>query len=431
MDVKRADLIVHSAQQLVTCASPDEPKRGAALRDVGLIANGAVAVADGRIVAAGPTASVAAEYDAAHVIDASGKVVCPGFVDCHTHAVYAGDRLDEFEQRIAGATYLEIMAAGGGIRSTVRATRSASQSELLAEAGERLDAMLRLGTTTVEIKTGYGLDSATEMKMLAAIAALAENHPADIVPTFLAAHAIPPEYEGRADAYIDWVIADMLPQAARWYESSPFARLGRRFCADVFCEMGAFTLEQSWRLLEAGRALGLGMRAHVDEFHALGGVTMAVQLGALSADHLDVTSGVEIDLLAASNTVGVIMPAVNFHLGSAHYANARALIDAGAVVALATDLNPGSAPCLSLPLVMAMACRLQKLLPAEALNACTLNAAHALALGGEVGSLEVGKQADMLILNTPDYRQLMNMLGGNLVETVIKRGVAISGQFAL
>ncbi len=417
------DLILHSARQLVTCASPDGPKRGLDLRDVGMIADGAIAVADGRIVAVGRTAEVLGAYSADRVIDASGKVICPGFVDCHTHTVYAGDRLDEFEQRIVAATYLEIMARGGGIRSTMRATRAASVEELVAEASTRLEAMLKLGTTTVENKTGYGLDTVTELKMLEVIAALAETHPADIVPTFLAAHAIPPEYEGHAEAYIDHVIDDMLPQAARWYEDSIFARKGRIFCVDVFCEQGAFNLEQSRRLLEAGKALGMGVRAHVDEFHALGGVRMAVELDALTVDHLDVTKGAEVETLAQSDTIGVIMPAVNFHLGSAHYAGARALIDAGAAVALATDLNPGSAPCLSLPLVMAIACRMQKLLPAEALNASTINAACALGMGGEVGSLQVGKQADLLILNTPDYRNLMSTLGGNLVETVIKRGV--------
>jgi imidazolonepropionase len=342
--------------------------------------------------------------------------------------VFAGDRLDEFEQRIAGATYLDIMAAGGGIRSTMRATRAASTDALTRSARARLDAMLQLGTTTVEIKTGYGLDTATEIKMLEVIAALAETHPADIVPTFLAAHAVPPEYEGRAEDYIDHIIEDMLPRVAQWYDASLLARTRRMFCADVFCEEGAFTVAQSRRVLQASKALGLGVRAHVDEFHALGGVPMAVELGALSVDHLDVTSRADIDVLAQSATAGVIMPAVNFHLGSTHYADARALIDAGVIVALATDLNPGSAPCLSLPLVMAIACRMQKLLPAEALNAATINAAYALGMSDDVGSLEVGKQADVLILDTPDYRHLMNTLGGNLVETVIKRGVVVAGK---
>jgi imidazolonepropionase len=418
----KADVILRNARQLVTCASPNGPKRGAGLRDAGLITDGAVAIRDGRIVAVGPTPHILDTVAADREIDVSGRVVCPGFVDCHTHAVYAGDRLDEFEQRIAGATYLEIMAAGGGIRSTVRATRAAHFDQLVADTHARLDAMLRLGTTTAEIKTGYGLDTATEMKMLQVIAALAETHPVDITPTFLAAHAVPPEYDGRADDYIELIIAEMLPRAARWYETSIFARSRRQFCADVFCEQGAFSVAQSRRVLEAARALGLGVRAHVDEFHALGGVAMAVELGALSADHLDVTASAEIDVLAASDTLAVIMPAVNFHLGSPHYADARALIDAGALVALATDLNPGSAPCLSLPLVMAIACRAQKLLPAEALNAATINAAHALGMGADVGSLEVGKQADMLILKAPDYRHLMNTLGDNLVQTVIKRG---------
>ncbi|HYO88303.1 MAG TPA: imidazolonepropionase [Candidatus Limnocylindrales bacterium] len=417
-----ADLIIHDARQVVTCASPSGPKRGAALREVGLIADGAVVIADGRIVAVGSTAEMLGEYSAKRHIDASGKVVCPGFADAHTHAVYAGDRLDEFEQRIGGATYLDILAAGGGILHTVRATREAAGKELVAQAAARLKAMMRLGTTTVEIKTGYGLDTATELKMLSVIAALAETQAADLVPTFLGAHAVPAEYRGRPDDYIALVVNEMLPAAAEWYAGSLFAVQGRQFCVDVFCEAGAFDVVQSRLVLEAGRALGMSVRVHADEFQSLGGVALAVELGALSVDHLDVTTAAEMHVLAQSDTVGVIMPAVNFHLGSAHYADARALIEAGAVVALATDLNPGSAPCLSMPLVMAIACRMQKLLPAEALNASTINAAWALGMGEIIGSLEVGKQADMLIVNAPDYRQLMGTLGGNLVETVIKRG---------
>lgn len=418
----QVDLLIHSAAQLVTCASPNGPKRKAAMLDAGLISNGAVAIADGQIVAAGPSTAIRADYSAKETIDAGGKVVCPGFVDPHTHVVYAGDRAAEFELRLKGAGYMEIMAAGGGIVSTMRAVRAATVEQLVAETRPRLEAMLALGTTTVEIKTGYGLDTPGELKMLRAIAALAAGHPADLIPTFLGAHAVPPEYKGRADEYIDLVIEEMLPAAAGWYQQSPFAANGSPFFCDVFCEANVFDRQQAQRVLEAGLTLGLLPKIHADEFENLGGVKMAVGLGAVSADHLDVTPPREVAALAGSNTVGVVIPAVNFNLGSTHFADARGLIDAGAALALSTDINPGSAPCPSMPLVMAIACRYQRLLPAEALNAATINAAHAVGLGQRLGSIEAGKQADLLIVNAPDYRHLAYQFGGNLVERVIKRG---------
>lgn len=416
------DLIIENAAQVVTCAAADGPKRGPALADVGVIENGAVAVADSRIVAVGPSGEVLAGYSADERIDATGKVVCPGFVDCHTHVVYAGDRADEFEQRIQGASYMEIMAAGGGINSTVRATRAASLQALVDETRPRLDAMLALGTTTVEVKTGYGLDTATELKMLEAIAALDAGHPLDLAPTFLGAHAVPPEYAGQTDAYVDLVINEMLPAARDWYRSSRFAQRETPLFVDVFCEAGVFDYRQSARVLAAGETLGMRAKLHADEFKSLGGVTLAVEMDAVSVDHLDVTGADEIARLAASNTIAVLLPAVNFNLGSTAFANARAMIDAGAAVALSTDANPGSAPCLSLPFIMALACRYQRLLPAEALNACTINAAHALGLGDHTGSIEPGKQADLLMIDAPDYRHLAYYFGHNLVKLVIKSG---------
>ena len=416
-----ADLLIHSAAQVVTCAA-DAPKRGASMQDVGLISDGAVAVKDGRILAIGPTESIRERYSAGQTINATGQVVCPGFVDPHTHVVYAGDRIDEFEQRIRGATYMEIMAAGGGIVSTMRATREASVEELVEATLPRLEQMLRLGTTTAEVKTGYGLDLDSELKMLAAIAALDLAQPIDLVPTFLPAHAVPPEFNGRSAAYVDWVVNEMIPAAAEWYRASHFAELGRPFFGDIFCEQNAFDLAQSRRVLEAGMAHGLPAKIHADEFTSLGGVGLAVELGAASVDHLDATTPEDAARLAAYDVVGIVLPAVNFNLGSHEFADARGLIDAGAAIALSTDINPGSAPCPSQPLVMALATRYQRLLPAEAMNAVTINAAFGVGLGDRIGSLAPGKQADLLLVNATDYRQLAYQFGGNLVEAVVKNG---------
>ncbi len=420
------DLLIHGAAQLVTCYSPGGAKRGPAMRDVGLIHDGAVAIHEGRILAAGDSDGLRERYRARENIDATGKVVCPGFVDPHTHVVYAGDRVDEFEQRLQGATYMEIMAAGGGIASTMTATRQASLAELVSQSRARLEKMLALGTTTVEIKTGYGLSIEDELKMLAAIEQLADEVTTDLVPTFMGAHAIPPEYAERTEEYVDLVVKEMLPQASAWYRQSRFARRAIPIFNDVFCEQNAFNLAQSRRVLESGFDLGLRPKIHAGEFTALGGVSLGVELGAASADHLDVMTEAEVADLAGSATVGVLLPAVNFNLGSLNFADGRALIDAGAAVALSTDINPGSAPCPSMPLVMALATRYQKLLPAEALNAATINAAHAIGLEDLVGSIEAGKQADLLIIDAHDYRHLAYQFGDNLVEAVIKKGRPLS-----
>lgn len=422
--MQKVDLLVINAAQLVTCAGKGHPKRGEQMRDVGMIQNGAAAIQDGKIVAVGSTDEIRAQFESDMVLDASEKAVVPGFVDCHTHVVYGGSRLDEFEMRIAGKTYLEIMAAGGGIVSTVKATRAASEDELFEQSSKRLDTMLKLGTTTVEIKTGYGLDAVTEMKMLHVIEALEKEHPIHIVPTFLGAHAIPPEYNGRAQAYVEVVLA-MLTEAIEWYQHSVFAERKIPFFNDVFAEKNAFNLQQSQAVLEVGKELGMGVKAHVDEFTDLGAVAMAVGLGAASVDHLDVTSEFDLKQLALSDTVAVALPIVNMNLGSTHFANARALIDAGGILALATDINPGSAPSPSMPITMSIASRYQKLLPSEALNAGTINAAFAIGMGDRVGSIEAGKYADMLILDTHDYRDMIYQIGGNLVETVILGGELI------
>jgi imidazolonepropionase len=416
------DLLIHTSGQLISCAGAAGPRRGAAMRELGLIAGGAVAVRGETIVAVGPRDELRRRYTPAQEIDAGAAAICPGLVDPHTHVVYAGDRVDEFERRIAGESYEQIMAAGGGIRSTMRAVRAASRDQLVAETRPRLDQMLRLGITTAEAKSGYGLETAAELRQLEATAALDAAQPIDLVPTFLGAHAVPPEYAGRADHYIDLVIAEMLPAAAAWHAGSHFAAAGTPMFADVFCERGAFDAAQSRRVLKAARALGLPLKAHVDEFSDIGGLELALELGCVSVDHLDVTGPAGIARLAASAAVAVVIPAVTLNLGGSQFAAARAMIDAGAALALTTDINPGSAPCPSLPLVMAIACRYQRLLPAEALLACTVNAAYALGLGARVGSLEPGKLADVLILAAADYRHLAYELGGSPVARVIKRG---------
>ncbi|GAB4127760.1 MAG: imidazolonepropionase [Roseiflexaceae bacterium] len=421
------DCLILNAAQVVACAA-DRPQRGAALRDPQIIPHGAVAIHADRIVAVGPQVDLLARYQARQQVDAAGGVICPGFVDPHTHAIYAGDRVAEFEQRLAGATYLEIMAAGGGIASTMRATRAADLDQLIAQTRQRLDIMLALGTTTIEIKTGYGLSLEHELRLLEAIEQLAQQHPATIVPTFLGAHALPPEYREQREAYLDLVVEQMIPAVDRWYRHSWFARSQPQIplFIDIFCEQSAFQVAELERVLAAGQAYGMRPKAHVDQFTSLGGVAAALRLGAASVDHLEVTSAADIALLAESDTIGVVIPAANVNLGLNHHAPARQMIDAGVALALCSDLNPGSAPCYSMPLVMGLACRYMKILPAEALIAATLNAAYAIGLGAQVGSLQPGKQADLLIIQAPDYRHLAYYLGGNPVRQVIKAGQSMA-----
>jgi imidazolonepropionase len=424
----RADLLIHNIGQLVTCAGPAGPRRGAALREIAVIAGGAVAVRDGRVLAAGAEREVRASVRARRTLDAGGRVVMPGFVDPHTHLPWSGERTAEFEMRVGGATYMQIMAAGGGIISTVRETRRATLQSLVAEARGRLDRMLAAGTTTAEAKTGYGLDVSTELKQLESMAELHGSHPVDLVPTFLGAHAVPPEYRDEPEAYVQLLVQEMLPAArSRWEElRSGFDPDWPIYC-DVFCEEGAFDLAQSRRILEAAREQGFRLKMHVDEFAPLGGTPLAVELGAVSVDHLVTTPPPHLTLLASSKTIGVALPGTPFGLAQRDYTPARALIDQGGALALATDLNPGTCWCESMQFIVALACRYLRLLPAEALAAATINAAYAIGLGDQVGSLEPGKRADLLVLDTDDYRMLGYRFGTNLVRTVIKRGKVVVG----
>jgi imidazolonepropionase len=428
----RADLLIHNIGQLVTpiTAPGGGPRRGRAMRELALISHAAVAVADGRILAAGPEAELHGRYEAAQELDARDRSLVPGFVDPHTHLPWAGDRAAEFELRIGGATYMEIMAAGGGIVRTVADTRAASLDTLVAQTRARLDRMLAYGTTTAEAKTGYGLAAHDEIKQLAALAALQGAQPVDLAPTFLGAHAVPPEYRGRADAYVELVVNEMLPAvAAEWDARRAVFPAGAAIFCDVFCEEGAFDLDQTRRILEAAAGLGFGLKIHVDEFAPLGGTPLGVELGAVSVDHLVTTPPEHISMLAASRTIGIALPGTPFGLAHHAYTPARALIDQGGCLALATDLNPGTCWCESMQFMIALACRYMRLLPAEALTAATLNAAHAVGLGRLVGSLEPGKLADMVLLDADDYRMLGYRFGTNLAAAVLKRGRVVAGGF--
>jgi imidazolonepropionase len=421
----KVDLVVHNAQ-IFACNEPSkEPKKGLEMKKMNTLPDGAVVIKDGKIVDLGKSSEILKKYKAISLIDAQGKVVFPGFVECHTHAVFAGNRLDEFEKKIKGVSYLEILAAGGGILSTVEQTRKASLSELVAQGKKNLDKMLALGITTCEIKTGYGLSTDSEIKMLEAIFELCQTHEIDVIPTFMPAHAVPLEFKENPDEYVKLICEEMFPKAT---ELITRKKIKMPFFVDVFCEEGAFNLEQSRKILSEAKKLGFKIKAHVDEFTNIGGSKMALDIGAVSIDHLDEISEEEIQILADSKTVGVITPTVNFNLGSFKFANARKLIDSGCAIAISTDYNPGSSPCPSLPMAMAVACRYQKILPIEALNAVTINAAFAIGLERKLGSIEVGKQADLLIFDVKDYREIVYEFGSNLVEKVIKKGKVVFQQ---
>ncbi len=414
------DLLIHSASQLCIVPSYGGPQRGAQLGTLGVIQDGALAARDGRIVAVGPSPQLRAAYAARRELDAAGCAVIPGFVDPHTHLVWAGDRAAEFELRIAGASYMDIMAAGGGIVSTVRQTRQATVQELAAFSRARLDRMLAHGTTTAEVKTGYGLDTPNELKMLDVIHVLDQSHAVDLVPTFLGAHAIPPEYKGREDEYVDLIIDEMLHAF-----HLRVTTLNMPCFCDVFCEEGAFTLQQTRRILEKAKALGFGLKLHVDEFKPLGGSRLGVELGATSVDHFVTTPPAEVEAVARSSVIAVSLPGTPFGLAHTDYSPAKRLIEYGGALALATDCNPGTCWCESMQFILALACRYMKLTPSQALAAATLNAAYAIGRGGEAGSLEIGKLADVLILDAPDYRHLGYRFGANLVRTVVKRGQVV------
>jgi imidazolonepropionase len=411
-------MIIHSATQLLTLSGG--PQRGRELGTLGIIENGAVLFRDEKILAVGATAELRAAFPNEPTLDASGCVVMPGFVDPHTHVIWGGDRAKEYEMRLEGAKYLDILAAGGGILSTVRATRTASIETLIAQTRPRLLRMFAHGTTTVEAKTGYGLQTATELRLLKALLALDDQTPVDIAFTFLGAHAIAPEFKGDPQGYTDQICSLMLPILQLWWEANA-PNLPPPF-VDVFCENKAFDIAQSRQILTCAKELGFPLKIHADEFDNLGGASLAVELGAASADHLVKTSDADIAALGKSNTVAVALPCTPFGLAERDYTPANKILDAGGMLALATDCNPGTAWNESMQFAIALACRYMDLTPAQAIAASTINAAHAIRRADRVGSLEPGKLADMLILSVPDYRHLGYRFGTNLVKQVIKRG---------
>jgi imidazolonepropionase len=403
------------------------PRRGRALANVGLVKNGSVLIADGLIAAVGSGAQVEAHPLArgAQRLDAAGRVVLPGFVDSHTHLIHAAGRADEYELRITGASYEEISKRGGGILNSVNKLRAATSDTLKQRALLALKQFAAYGTTTIEAKSGYGLDLASELKILKLHKELSAEQPLDIVSTFLGAHIIPEEFRTRPSGvkdYISLLIDKLLLEIADQKLAD--------FC-DVFCERGAFNLAQSKQILEAGKRHGLRPRIHAEQLTRTGGTQLAVRLGAASCDHLEKINRSDIRLLAKSETVATLLPGCDFHLGLKHYAPARDLIDAGAIIALATDYNPGTSPTVSMPMILSLACTQLGMTPAEAISAATINPAYSLDREKQIGSLEVGKLADLSIFDVDDYREIPYYFGMNTCHATIKRGQIVYSKSSL
>ncbi len=400
-------LLIRNAR-LLTLAAGDIPRRGAALGNLAIVPRGDVLVTDGKIAGVGENLTAP---EGAEVIDAAGRVVMPGFVDCHTHACWAGDRLPEWEQNLRGVPYLDILAAGGGIHATVRAVREATRKQLAANLKTQLDLMLRAGTTTVEVKSGYGLTTEAELKMLHAIQRATNEWPGTVVPTALLGHAV----EGDAAEYTRMVVREMLP--AIWHEFPGIT-------IDAYCEKSAWPVEACVRLFERARKHGLPIRVHADQFNSLGMVPEALRLHATSIDHLEATTPEDLAALAATHTFGVILPITSFQTNG-RYPRARKLIDLGGAVALATNCNPGTSPSHSLPFAIALAVRACRFSPAEAIAACTVNAAALLGLRDR-GTIAAGQRADLIVLRHRDERMLGYELGDNPVEVVVCAGRVIA-----
>ena len=413
----RPFLIAH-CRQLLTLRGSRRPRRRRQLAALGLIRDGAVLMQGDRIVAVGTTRAVERHPLArrANKFHARELIVLPGFVDSHTHLLFPASRADEYEQRIAGLGYEQIARRGGGILSTVRKLRRADNQSLQQQARRWLGEFATHGTTTLEAKSGYGLSLGSELKMLEILRRLHREGPLELVATFLGAHVVPPEYKRKPDAYLDLLIRQMIPAVA--------ARGLAEFC-DVFCDRGAFMLTQARLVLTAARVCGMELRLHAEQLARTGGARLAVQLHATSVDHLERINRADIRALAASDTICTLLPGAVFHLGKSSYAPARALIEAGAAVALATDFNPGTSPTVSMPMILSLACTQMRMTPAEAIAAATINGAHALRRADRLGSLEAGKQADLCAFELSDYREIPYYFGVNLCRLTIKRGQVI------
>jgi imidazolonepropionase len=400
--------------QLVTLAGPARPRVGAELRAPAIIEDAALIIEGDRITAAGPYSELKSRISRdATILDAERRCVTPGFVDAHTHLVFAGNRAAEFEQRIAGATYQQMAAAGGGILRTVSLTRAASEDDLLAAARRYRDWMLRSGTTTLEAKSGYGLDRDTELKMLRVLRRLNEEGPARIVPTLLAAHTVPPEYANRRAEYVRFVAQELIPEVAA---------AGLANYCDAFCDDHAFTVDEIRTVLTSAKQHCLKLRVHAEQFRSGTGADLAAELGAATADHLETATGETFQHLRAAGTQPVLLPGSVFALGRTQYPPARKMIEEGLAIVIATDFNPGSSPVPSIPFILSLACLQMCLSPAEALAAATINAAYSLGLGAEVGSLEAGKQADFAIHEFADYRELAYFIAAPLRPRVFIAG---------
>jgi imidazolonepropionase len=408
------NLAIVNIGQLVTLAGPSRPRVGKELRELGIVDHAALLIEDGRIVALGAYSAIKENIPSdAQLIDAEGCCVTPGFVDAHTHLVFAGNRAAEFEQRIGGATYQQIAAAGGGILRTVALTRTANEDELVVASRRHRDWMLRSGTTTLEAKSGYGLDRATELKMLRVLQRLDQEGPVRIIPTLLAAHTMPPEFASSRAAYVRFIAEELIPEVA--------AQRLARYC-DVFCDDHAFTVDECRTVLTAARSSSLGLRIHAEQFRSGTGAALAAELGAATADHLETIEEETLHRLRAANVQPVLLPGSVFCLQRTQYPPARAMVEAGLGIVLATDFNPGSSPVPSMPFMLSLACLQMGLTPAEALSAATINAACSLGLGGQIGSLEVGKQADFLIHGCMDYRELAYFIAAPLRPRVFIAG---------
>jgi imidazolonepropionase len=412
-------LLIEHASELLTMAGPERARVGDELGELGVVPDGALFARDGRIEAVGPTSEVAERAEAdTYRIDARGMTVAPGFVDAHTHPVFAGSRAAEYEMRVSGKTYEEIARAGGGIRSSVRQTRAASEDELFEVARRHARLFLAYGTTTIEAKSGYGLTVEDEMKQLRALRRVAEATPLDISPTLLGAHEIPDEYRGRAAEYLDLVVGEMIPRAARE---------GLAEGCDVFCESHVFSVDDARRVLVAAREHGLVARFHADQLTRSGGAELAAEVGAASADHLEQVDDAGIEALVRGGVSAVLLPGSVYNLGLHRYPPARRLVEAGAKVVLATDFNPGSSPTPSMQMVLSLACTQMRMRPAEAFVAATVNAAYALGRGDRVGSLEPGRQADCVLFDGADHRLVPYFFGVNHALAVVKRGRVVAG----